>query len=404
MRFREVRELLRLQPPEWDRTSRLLRKCHEIEDLRRAARRRLPRAVFDYVDGGADEERSLGGNRDAFARRRYLPRILRGVADATAATQWFGRAAAAPIILGPTGYTRMMHPDGELAVARAAHRQGLPYVLSTVSTTSIEDLRASGHADLWFQLYIWRNRRLTFELVERAASAGYRVLEITVDTAVPGHRVRDVRNGLTVPPQLSPRTLVGIAARPAYWARMLRSPALVMANSGGAPGTEADLTIQNLGSQFDPGITWKDVATIRGLWRGPLLLKGVIGPEDACRAVDAGVDGLHLSNHGGRQLDRVVAPLDTLPAVRAAVGPQFCLLLDSGIRHGSDIATAVALGADGAVVGRSYLYGLMAAGERGVEHALALLTSQLLRTMQLLGVSSVAELRQAGPELFWLDS
>ncbi len=404
MKLRDVRELLRLRPLELNRTRRLLAACHDVEDLRRAARRRLPRPVFDYVDGGADQECSLADNLQAFARRRYLPRILRGAADTTTTTQWFGRSAAAPIILGPTGYTRMMHRDGELAVARAAGRHRLPYVLSTVSTTSIEDLLASGHPDLWFQLYIWRNRRLTFGLVERAAAAGYQVLEITVDTVVPGNRVRDARNGLAIPPQLSLRTLLDIALRPAYWIQMLGSPAITLANTGEIPGTDGDLTVQNLASQFDPGITWTDVEKIRGLWRGPLLLKGVIGPEDARRALDAGVDGLHLSNHGGRQLDRVVTPLDTVAAVRGAVGEQCCLLVDSGIRHGSDVAAAIALGADGAVVGRPYLYGLMAAGEPGVEHVLGLLQAQLLRTMQLLGVASVQELRQAGATLFWAGS
>ena len=401
MRLREARDLLRLQPPSRDRTGRLLRRCHDIEDLRRAARRRLPRPVFDYVDGGAEQERSLAGNLDAFTRRRYLPRILGSVAEATTEVRWFGRAAAAPIVLAPTGYTRMMHPQGELAVARAARRRGLPYVLSTVATTSIEEVAASGHADLWFQLYIWRDRRLTIGLVERAAAAGYRVLEITVDTAVPGHRVRDARHGLTVPPQLSLRALAGIAAHPAYWTRMLRSPALALANTVGSPGTTGPLTVEELGAQFDPSITWQDVAAIRDLWPGPLLLKGVIGPEDARRAVDAGVDGLHLSNHGGRQLDRAVTPVETVAAVRRAVGEQTFLLVDSGVRHGSDVATAIALGADGAAVGRPYLYGLMAAGERGVDHALALLTTELRRTMQLLGVASVPVLRQAGRGLFW---
>ncbi len=403
MRWREARELLRLRPLELEPTRRRLSRCHDIEDLRRAARRRLPRAVFDYVDGGADRERGLAANLRAFERRRYLPRILRGVAEVSTATSWFGRSAAAPIICGPTGYTRMMHPDGEAAVARAARRHGLPYVLSTVATTSIEELAAGGHPDLWFQLYIWRDRRLTMELVERAAAAGYRALEITVDTVVLGYRTRDHRNGLTIPPQLTLRALAGIAAHPGYWTRLLRSPAITLANTGKIPGTHGDLTVQTLASQFDPGLTWADVEQVRRRWPGPLLLKGSIGPEDARRALAAGIDGLHLSNHGGRQLDRAMVPLDTLPALRAAVGEAYPLLVDSGVRHGSDVAAAIALGADGVVIGRPYLYGLMAAGEAGVDHALQLLEAQLLRTMRLLGVASVKELRQAGPELFWED-
>ncbi|MFL6053914.1 MAG: alpha-hydroxy acid oxidase [Actinoallomurus sp.] len=397
--LQEIRSLVRLEPFDRDPVRRRLAHCHDIDDLRRVARRRTPRPVFDYVDGGADDEISMAANVEALRQWRFTPRALNAVSDVDTAIRLFDRPAAFPLVLAPTGYTRMMHPVGEPAVARAAARRGLPYTLSTVGTTSIEDLAATaGHPDLWFQLYVWRDRRSSWDLVERAAAAGYRVLEVTVDTPVSGHRNRDVRNGLTIPPKLTLRTLLDLGSRPGYWTRMLRSPGLEFANLFGADGVPGSVTMENMAGQFGP-VTWEDIAELRRRWPGPLVVKGPVSPEDARRAVDAGVDGLHLSNHGGRQLDRLLPPIDTLPAVRAAVGDDVCVLVDSGIRHGADLAVAVALGADAGAVGRPYLYGLMAGGTRGVDRALELLTAQFTRTLQLLGVSSVQELRDNGPEL-----
>ena len=369
-------------------------------------RRLTPRPVFDYVDGGADEELSVRANTKAFRRWRFQPRTLVNVSEADTSARFLDSDVPLPLALAPTGYTRMMHPAGEIGAARAAQRHGLPYTLSTMATTTIEAVaealsslptgpgRPPGQPDLWFQLYIPRDAGLNKELVDRAAAAGYRVLVVTVDCFVTGHRTRDHRNGLVIPPELTPRTLASIAGKPGYWVRMLRSPAVGFANFA-----HSNVTIESTGQLFNPAITWDDIAELRVRWPGQLVIKGPLGPEDAARAVAAGADGVQLSNHGGRQLDRAIAPVDTIRAVREAVGPEMSLLVDSGIRHGSDIAVAVALGADGCAIGRAYLYGLMAGGEPGVDKALDILAVQFRRTMQLLGVRSVAELRAAGSEL-----
>jgi len=395
MRASEIRQLIQMKPVQLDAVRRRLAACHDIADLRATGRRLTPRPVFDYVDGGADEELSARANTRAFRRWRFQPRTLVNVSQADTSAAFLGSAAPLPLILAPTGYTRMMHPAGEIAAARAAARHGLPYTLSTMATTTIEDVAAGARPDLWFQLYILRDSGLNKELVDRAAAAGYRVLVVTVDCFVTGHRTRDRRNGLVIPPELTARTLAGIASKPGYWIRMLRSPAIGFANFAGRPA----VTIEDTGMLFNPGITWDDIAELRARWPGLLIIKGPLGPADARLAVAAGADGLQLSNHGGRQLDRTVPPADTIAAVREAVGPDVSVLVDSGIRHGSDIAVALALGAVGCAIGRAYLYGLMAGGEPGVDKALDILAAQFKRTMQLLGVPSVAELRAAGREL-----
>jgi L-lactate dehydrogenase (cytochrome) len=407
MRASEIRQLIQMKPLELDATRRRLSACHDIADLRATGRRLTPRPVFDYVDGGADEELSVRENTRAFRRWRFRPRTLVNVSEADTSTAFLGSATPLPLALAPTGYTRMMHPAGEIAAARAAQRHGLPYTLSTMATTTIEAVaetlfsqpaspgRPPGRPDLWFQLYILRDSGLNKELVDRAAAARYRVLVVTVDCFVTGHRTRDRRNGLVIPPALTARTLVDIAAKPGYWARMLRSPMIDFANFAGHDA----VTIEDTGALFNPAITWDDVADLRARWPGRLIIKGPLGPEDARRAVAAGADGVQLSNHGGRQLDRTVPPVDTIAEVREAVGPDVTVLVDSGIRHGADIAVALALGADACAIGRAYLYGLMAGGEAGVDKALRILAVQFKRTMQLLGVRTVAELRESGREL-----
>jgi L-lactate dehydrogenase (cytochrome) len=399
MRAREIRELLALERPEWRPSRRRLRRCHQIADMRELARKRTPRAVFDYVEGGADEELSLVRNVDAFRQWELIPRTPRDVSVSDTSTTVFGARIAVPLICSPTGYTRMMHSAGELAVARAAARAGLPYGLSTVASTSIEDVAATGHPNLWFQLYVWRDRDLTAELVRRAWAAGYRVLEVSVDAPVSGYRIRDVRNGLTIPPRITAAALMSIARKPEYWIDVLRHPAIAFANAPPSLEAGGGITIENVTAQFDPSLTWEDVASLREQWPGSLVVKGALSPEGARAAVAAGADGLHLSNHGGRQLDRAVPPVDLLPEVRDAVGEETTIIVDSGIRHGTDIAIAVALGADAAGIGRAYLYGLMVGGEAGVQRALALLGAEFKRTMQLLGAVSVAELRLAGAGL-----
>ena len=395
MRASEIRRLIQLKPVELDAARRRLSACHDVYELRRSARRVIPRPVFDYVDGAADEELSMAANVRAFRRWRFQPRALTGITAVDTATRLLDRDLPLPLVLAPTGYTRMMHPAGESGVARAAQRHGLPYTLSTMATTSIEDVAAAAQPDLWFQLYIQKDEGLTKELVNRAAAAGYRVLVVTVDTFVTGHRTRDERNGLVIPPALTMRTLGNIAVKPGYWMRMLRSEAIDFANFGG-PGST---TIEGTGALFNPTVDWDDIAALRSRWPGKLVIKGPVSAADATRAAELGVDGLQLSNHGGRQLDRTVPAVDLIARVRDAVGPDVAVVVDSGVRHGADIAVALALGADACAIGRAYLYGLMAGGEPGVDKVIDILTDQFVRTLHLMGVSSVAELRAGGREL-----
>ena len=395
MRASEIRRLIQLKPVELDAASRRLSACHDIYELRRSARRVIPRPVFDYVDGAADEELSMAANVRAFRRWRFQPRALTGIAAVDTSARLLDRDLPLPLVLAPTGYTRMMHPAGESAVARAAQRHRLPYTLSTMSTTSIEDVAAAAQPDLWFQLYIQKDEGLTKELVNRADASGYRVLVVTVDTFVTGHRTRDERNGLVIPPALTVQTLGNIAVKPAYWLRMLRNEAIDFANFAHLGAT----TIEGTGMMFNPTVGWDDIAALRSRWPGKLVIKGPLSAADATRAAELGVDGLQLSNHGGRQLDRTVPSVDLIAQVRDAVGPDVAIVVDSGVRHGADIAVALALGADACAIGRAYLYGLMAGGEPGVDKVIDILADQFVRTLHLMGISSVAELRASGRDL-----
>ena len=388
-RWSELRGLLQVQPPTLRREAATLRRAATIEDLRAVARRRTPRAVFDYVDGAAEGEVSLARSRQAFADVEFVPRVLRDVRQVEAGIDILGVTSPVPIVLAPTGFTRMMHTQGEWAVAAAAARAGFPYTLSTMGTVSVEDLAADVPGlQRWFQLYLWKDREASRSLVRRAAAAGFSTLVLTVDTAVAGQRLRDVRNGLTIPPQLTARTVGGMAMHPRWWAGVLSSEPIEFASLRSSGGPVADLVDR----MFDPGLTLDDLAWLREEWPGRLLVKGVQHPEDARALVGLGVDGLVVSNHGGRQLDRAVAPFEMLPEVREAVGPDVPLLLDGGVLSGADVVAAVARGADAVMVGRAYLYGLMAGGEPGVARALEILTSQVERTLRLLGVPRVAEL------------
>jgi L-lactate dehydrogenase (cytochrome) len=399
MKVREMRKLIQLRRVTLDPTARRLGACYDVFDLRLAAKRRIPRPVFDYVDGAADEEIAVAANTAAFRSWRFLPRVLAGVAAADTSAPVLGTTLPVPLLLGPAGYTRMLHPDGEIGAARSALRHGLPYTLSTMASTGIEELRsgvsAVSHGDLWFQLYLTKNRVQAFELVSRAADNGYSTLVVTVDTIVAGNRVRDLRNGLSIPPALTLSTVASVAARPSYWYQLLAGPALDYANFAGRART----TVMKTADFFDADLNWSDISDLRSRWAGKLLIKGPVGPADARRALEIGVDGVQLSNHGGRQLDRTVAPVDLIAPVREAVGPSFTILVDSGVRHGADVAVALALGADAAVLGRAYLYGLMVGGEAGVDRALDLVSRQFKSTMQFLGLTSVAELRKHGRDL-----
>ena len=385
----ELRPLLQVERPSLRRTAPALARAATIEDLRRMAARRTPRAVFDYVDGAAEGEVSLARSRQAFAEVEFRPRVLRDVSRVDAGVELLGVTSPAPFLLAPTGFTRMMHTQGEWAVARAAARAGVPYTLSTMGTVSVEDLaRDVPDVQRWFQLYLWRDRDASRALVRRAAAAGYGTLVLTVDTAVAGQRLRDVRNGLTIPPALTARTLGGMALHPRWWGNLLTSEPIEFASLTTSGGTVADLVDR----MFDPAVTLEDLSWLREEWDGRIVVKGVQHPQDAVDLVSAGVDGLVISNHGGRQLDRAVAPLDLLPEIRAAVGPDLPLLLDGGVLDGADVVAAVARGADAVMVGRAYLYGLMAGGEAGVDRALEILLTQVHRTLRLLGVTRLAEL------------
>lgn len=388
-RWSEVRPLLQMEPLGTGAAARVAR-AHDVADLRRVARRRTPRAAFDYVDGGATEELSMRRAREAFERVEFRPRVLRDVSAIDTSTTLLGRRIAMPVGFGPTGFTRMMQHEGELAVVAAAERAGIPYALSTMGTTSIEALaEAAKGADRWFQLYMWRDRERSRDLIARARTAGYTALMLTVDVPVNGARLRDFRNGFTVPPSLSPRTLAGMARFPSWWMNKLTTEPLAFASLGpGSPQGVMDL----IASLFDPTVTFDDIAWVREEWDGPLVVKGVQRADDARRIVECGADAVVISNHGGRQLDRAVTPLEVLPEVLDEVGDDAEVLLDGGVRSGADAVAAVAMGAKAVLLGRAYLYGLMAGGEAGVDRVCTLLQDDVRRTMALLGVTSVGEL------------
>jgi L-lactate dehydrogenase (cytochrome) len=391
-----LRSVLRFRRLELDPVARRLARAASVTDLRAIARRRLPRGVFDYIDGGAEDERTLAANSEAFGAVTFRPRVLRDVGEVDPSTTLLGRPLPLPLVLAPTGFTRIADPDGELAVARAAARAGLPYTLSTLSTRSIEEVAATSAGSKWFQVYVWRDRGLVKEMVGRAAAAGYDALVLTVDTAVLGRRVRDVRRGFSLPPKIGLGTLVDGALHPGWTWRFLRSDPIRFANvqgsAGPGDGTTAVTLSDYVNTQFDPGLSWRDVEWMRSEWRGPLVIKGIQTVEDARLAAEAGVEAIALSNHGGRQLDSAPAPLDLVAPVADAVGDRLEIICDGGVRRGSDIVKAVALGARACMAGRAYLYGLGAAGERGVDHVLGLLDADVRRTMALVGASNVAEL------------
>lgn len=403
--MRPVRRLLgplgvaRFRRPELSLRKRRLAKSATVEDLRRIARRRLPRGVFDYIDGGAEDELTMAGNSEAYRRLTFSPRVLRDVSQVDISSSLLGRKLAYPLVLAPTGFTRIAHPQGELAVARAAKRAGLPYALSTLGTRSIEEVAEVGSDRLWFQVYTWRDRDLVADLIERAANSGYEALCLTVDTAVLGRRERDVRRGFTLPPKIGLSTLIDGVIHPGWSWAFLTSEPIIFANVAGdrsvGDGSDAISLAEYVGSQFDPALSWDDVEWFRDRWAGPLVVKGIQSVDDARIASDRGVDAIAISNHGGRQLDSAPATLDLLRSIAAAVGDKTEIICDGGVRRGSDIVKAIALGADAVMAGRPYLYGLGAAGEPGVDQVLTNFASEMRRTMALIGCTSVDDL---GPE------
>lgn len=387
--LRQLAPLIRFKKPELNAKKRRLDDALTIWDLRAIAMRRTPRAPFDYADGAAEAEISIARARQAFEDIEFNPRILRDVSRIDTASTVLGGPVALPFGIAPTGFTRMMHTEGEIAGAGAAAKAGIPFSLSTLGTTTIEDVAAvNPDGRNWFQLYMWKDRERSMALVERAAAAGFDTLLVTVDVPVAGARLRDRRNGFTIPPQLTLSTVINAASRPAWWINFLTTEPLAFASFEQWSGTVGEF----LDTMFDSTVTFEDLAWIQRQWPGKFVVKGVQSLEDAKRLAALGVDGITLSNHGGRQLDRAPIPFHLLPEVVREVGKHLEVHLDTGIMSGADIVASIALGAKFTLVGRAYLYGLMAGGREGVDRAIRILSGEITRTMQLLGVKDLAEL------------
>ncbi|MEN8239230.1 MAG: alpha-hydroxy acid oxidase [Actinomycetota bacterium] len=392
-RWRELAPLLRPAPRTGTHTERVMRRMASVEDLRRRARRRTPRAPFDYVDGAADAEISIARSRNLFANIEFLPNVLRDVSDCDTSTTMLGDRVGYPYGFAPTGFTRMMQHEGEPAIGRVAEAASIPYALSTMGTTTPDDLaHAAPNANLWFQLYVWKNRAFSESLIQQARDAGYRALVLTVDLPVGGARLRDVRNGMTVPPELTLRTFIDGAMHPNWWFNFLTTEPLTFATLETLGGNVAD----SVTDIFDASLNFEDLTWLRSQWDGPIVVKGIQNVEDARKVVDLGTAAVILSNHGGRQLDRSPTPLRLIGPTVEAIGADAEVYIDGGIMSGADVVAAVALGAQGCFVGRAYLYGLMAGGQAGVQRMVDIFAGDIERTMQLLGVRTIADLH---PEL-----
>ena len=386
---KDLAQLLRFRKIILSPRKRRLTRALTIYDLRDIAKRRTPQAPFDYTDGGADTESSLTRARAAYEKLEFQPKILLNVKDVDLSVHMLGKKMSMPLGIAPTGFTRMMQTEGEYAGACAAADAGIPYTLSTMGTRSIEDVaKAAPTGRNWFQLYMWKDRDRSMALVDRAKTAGFDTLVLTVDVPVAGARLRDVRNGMTIPPSLTSKTILNAIPRPAWWINFLTTDPLKFASLDSWNGTVAEL----LDSMFDPTVTYEDLKWIREQWQGNLVVKGIQNVDDAVMSIDAGADAIILSNHGGRQLDRAPVPLHLLPEVIKAVGNKAEVHVDTGIMHGADVVAALASGAKFTWIGRAYLYGLMAGGKPGVDRTLEILRTQITRTMKLLGARTVAEL------------
>ena len=371
------------------------------EDLRQLAMRRAPRAIFDYVDRGSYDEHTLNGNRRALDALMLRQRVMIDVDQRSLATTMAGEAVSMPVGLAPTGLTGILHADGEILAARAAQAAGVPFTLSTVSICSIEAVRAAVEKPFWFQLYVMRDRDFAASLIQRAKAAQCSALALTADLQIQGQRHRDIKNGLTVPPRLTVGNALDLLRRPRWAWGMLRTTHRNFGNLAGfIPGGGKGMTTlsQWIGSQFDPTLSWQDVAWVRSLWPGKLIVKGILDADDARAAVDAGADVIVVSNHGGRQLDSAPPAILALPQVVAAVGDRCEIWFDSGVRSGQDVLKALALGARATLIGKAFLYGLGAMGERGVTTALDLIRRELDVSMALTGTRDV---REIGPQVLW---
>ena len=390
-----LRSVLQFRRFEFSATKRRLQSAASIEDLRKIARRRLPGGVFDYIDGGAEDEVAMDRNTRAFREMEFVPRVLRDMGNVDTTGTILGREVPFPLILAPTGFTRIAHPPGELAVARAAERAGLPYSLSTMGTRSVQEVAAVSNGSKWFQVYVWRDKGLLKDMILRAKEAGFDVLCITVDAAMLGRRERDVRRGFTLPPKMGLGTVLEGIIRPGWSLRFAFAEPISFANVAGNTDIDGSTAVDLaafMNEQFDPTLSWEDVAWMRSLWDGPVLVKGIQSVADAVIGRDEDLDGIVLSNHGGRQLDGAPGIVDLVQPVAEAVGGDLDIVCDGGIRRGSDIVKALALGATSCMIGRAYLYGLAAAGEEGVDWVIEHLHTGMKRDMALCGAASVSEL------------
>ena len=377
------------------------RAAYSLAAMRGLAERALPRPVFDFADGGAENEHTLRRNEAAFAGYELLPRPLNGVGERDLSVNLFGARLSMPVVIGPTGLSGLFWPGGEIAAARAATAAGTAFCLSHASTCTIEDIAAAGVAPRWMQVFVYRDRGFTREFVERAAAGGYETLVLTTDNQLMGNRERDIRNGFTIPPRFTPLDIVAMAAKLPWLLRMASAlPKVTFANYA-KPGetTNIGALAAQIGSLLDPGMSWRDVEWLRGLWKGQLALKGIMHPAEAREAVALGVDGVIVSNHGGRQLDGAPATVDALPQVAEAIEGRIPVLLDGGVRRGADVVKAIALGATACLIARPQLWGLSVAGQPGVAHVLDILRREIDRTLGLMGATTLA---QIGPDALFL--
>jgi L-lactate dehydrogenase (cytochrome) len=402
MKLSDVRQLVQVKLPVLSRKRRVLKNAFNVAEYRTAAMRVLPRGIFDYLDGGAEDEATLRRNRTAFDRWGLMP-SWGPVTGPDTSTTLLGRSSALPFTLTPTGATRLFHPEGELAVARAAESAKIPYALAGLSTVSLEDVaEQSPDLDRWLNFGLSSDPGYLKAKLDRCAANGFNTLLLSADTRALGSRERDQRNGFTAPPALTASSLFGIARRPGWWINFLLADGIRFPNLD-PDDTDSSMVTPSMWQQIlghsDASRGWGDLEALRAAWPGKIILKGCVNPDDVAQAASIGLDAVQLSNHGGRQLDHMLSPMDVLQESRQRVGDSVELFVDSGIRRGSDIAKALALGADACSIGRPYLYGLVAAGSSGVSRVIEILADELRRTMTLLGVSTIDELKQRGPSL-----
>ena len=391
-RWKNIKPLLGWSLPKFPLQDRKLKKAVNLAELRVLASKRVPKAVFDYVDGGANDEISYKRSAEVFSNVQFNARVLRDVSKVDLTTRIAGQDSSLPIIFAPTGYTRMMHYEGEPMVAKVCEENNLIYSLSTMGTTSSQEIadQVPG-VRRWFQLYLWRDRNQSLQFIYGAKDAGFEGLILTVDTAVGGIKWRDIRNGLTVPPKIGLKTFFDMALKPRWWANLLTTAPLEFATfrNFNKPLSEIAATV------FDPAVTFADVKWLRSVWKGKLIIKGIQSVEDAKQLAKIGVDAIIVSNHGGRQLDKSVVPLEILPEIRKAVGKKgkgTQIYIDGAVMSGADVLAAIALGADAVLIGRAYLYGAMAAGREGVQKVVDTLRFEMETAMKLMGARNIAEL------------